>query len=958
MPHRVLKKKTEAGRGRKMTEDELRRHKEHLEEIVAAKTAELEAANDKLKRENEQRRRAEEHWHAEHSRLSAIMDHLPSCHIFIKDRQSRFMATNAAHLRLLGLADPSGVLGKTDFDLFPPEIARSFFESEQEMMRTGRPILNLVEKCVYPDGSVRHMLTNKIPLRDRDGRITGLVGMSMDITDRVCAELAVREERNMLRTLIDALPQWIYLKDTKSRFILANRRCAERMLLKSPDELIGKTDFDFTSPESARQYAEEEAAILATGLPVIGRRDAYKTAEGEEVILEISKLPLRDSSGNIIGILGFNEEVTERCRQQEAIRASNEMLRSVLNSITVRVFWKDRTSVYLGCNASFAKARGLDSPEDVVGRTDFDLASTRSEAEAYRAVDRRVMETDRAECHFLETQVSPDGSFRWLDTTKVPLHDASGKVMGVLGVCEDVTERRKAERQLREERNLLRKLIDNIPHAIYVKDAQGRFLIANRLTAIIMGAKSPDELIGKTDFDFYPETAAREFRADEERIMASGDPLIQKDEPARLPDGRTLWILTTKLPLRDSQGRLAGIIGVGLDDTKRREEELRRRELEEHLRHSEKMKAIGHLAGGVAHDFNNQLAAIMGSAELIRETAGSSEAARHAETIVTACRRAADLTGKLLAFARRGRYQSVSVDMHSIVREVVALLERSIDKRIKIVQHLNAGSSVVRGDPAQLQSALLNLCINARDAIGHEGEIVISTEAAIIDEKASRRPGLDVKPGRYIAVSVTDTGSGMDEETKKHIFEPFFTTKKEGEGTGMGLAAVYGAVKNHDGGITFTSEIGYGTKFTIWLPLADETAAERRPEALKPAAIPPATVMVVDDEDIVRTTLKVMLERLGCKVVACADGEEAMELYRSSWREIQLVLLDMVMPRMGGADMFRAMKAVNPDVRAILVSGYSLAGEAQQALNDGAKGFLQKPCAMASLSEAVARALS
>jgi PAS domain S-box-containing protein len=514
----------------------------------------------------------------------------------------------------------------------------------------------------------------------------------------------------------------------------------------------------------------------------------------------------------------------------------------------------------------------------------------------------------------------------------------------------------KSQLLLKDERNLLLTLIDNIPHDVYAKDTEGHFVVANACVARTMKAGCAKELAGKTDFDFYPEEQALRFRADEKNIIATEQPLVGKLEPKTDAHGKTLWIITTKLPLRDSDGRIEGIVGIGINDTARKIEEEKRHHLEEQLRQADKMKAIGQLAGGIAHDFNNQLMAIMGSAELIR-VSPKEDTTENIDLILTASRRAADLTGKLLAFARKGRYQSVSVDMHKIIAEVVALLDRTIDKRIRIVLKLGALQAMVDGDPTQLQNTLLNIAINARDAMPDGGEITFSTAMETPDHACCWNHPHDLRPVPHILIGIADTGTGMDEETKKHVFEPFFTTKPTGAGTGMGLPAVYGTIRNHQGSVTFTSALGHGTEFRIWLPLSktcESAESEKKADAVVKGT---AHVLVAEDEAGVRRILKAILTSMGYRVTICNDGQDAVDFYKTSWHDVDLVILDMMMPRMDGSDAFLAMQAVNPSLRAILCSGYSMSGKVQKILDAGVKRFIQKPFHMSDLSRTITEVL-
>ncbi|MEI6147708.1 MAG: ATP-binding protein [bacterium] len=376
----------------------------------------------------------------------------------------------------------------------------------------------------------------------------------------------------------------------------------------------------------------------------------------------------------------------------------------------------------------------------------------------------------------------------------------------------------------------------------------------------------------------------------------------------------------------------------------------------EQLRQSEKMQAIGQLAGGVAHDFNNQLGGIIGFAELLSDNLTDPTLKVYAEKILEAGGRAADLTRQLLAFSRKGKYLSMPTDVHRVIQEVVELLNRSVDKRIEIQQYLEATPSLVLADPAQIQSALLNLGLNARDAMPEGGELFFRT--CLVTFSADH-PDEELKPGRYVQISVTDTGVGINAATMKRLFEPFFTTKEVGKGTGLGLASAYGTIKNHGGTIRVYSEPGHGSTFSIYLPvLEEEGAALVVREVAAPTPTGHGRILIVDDERVILEIGTAMLHKLGYEVTACGDSHEALELYRKNWRTLDLVILDMVMPKMSGRDLFLAMRQINPGIKALLSSGYSINGEAQGILNQGVMAFLHKPYLWAELAQSVAKVLS
>ena len=373
---------------------------------------------------------------------------------------------------------------------------------------------------------------------------------------------------------------------------------------------------------------------------------------------------------------------------------------------------------------------------------------------------------------------------------------------------------------------------------------------------------------------------------------------------------------------------------------------------EARLRQSEKMEAIGRLAGGIAHDFNNQLAAILCCLDLLKiSRRDDSRATSALDAASTAARRAADLTSQLLAFARKGSRFTESVELHGIVHEVIALLGHSIDKRIEIREDLPDDALVVTGDSTQLHSALLNLALNARDAMPDGGTITFSARLLTVDRRTCEAEGLDLEPGRYAVLSVADTGEGLTDEVRERAFEPFFTTKPAGEGTGMGLAAVYGTARVHRGAVTVASAPGRGSTFSLYLPASREVAGlARTPTPIRDVNAPRLKILVVDDEPTLRETVTAALEALGHEVFTCGDGEHAIEMYRDRGPAIDVVVLDMMMPKLNGRQTFLALHDLDPEVCVLLASGYSVDREAEAALAAGAAGFIQKPFRMTELN--------
>jgi signal transduction histidine kinase/CheY-like chemotaxis protein len=377
--------------------------------------------------------------------------------------------------------------------------------------------------------------------------------------------------------------------------------------------------------------------------------------------------------------------------------------------------------------------------------------------------------------------------------------------------------------------------------------------------------------------------------------------------------------------------------------------------LENQIRQMEKMDAVGKLAGGIAHDFNNQLTGIIGFAELLRRKNSAPDLDRYISHILTSSRRSADLTGKLLSFAHVGIVKPVTVSMHAILDEVITVLKRTIDKRIRIVCECAASPDSVKGDASLLQNAILNLAINARDAMPDGGQLSFHTRIVSLDQSVSFYLDPTLTAGDYLLLEVADTGCGIPAELHTRIFEPFFTTKSSGQGTGIGLAAVYGTIKQHKGAISLNSELGRGTEFRLYLPLDVDTGedAVESSESRIIRARRPRRILLADDEILVREMIQESLEELGYQVTPCANGFEALSVFADRQDEIDLVILDMMMPELGGEDACEMLRELKPDAKVLLASGYAIQESTQSLLKRPHTAFIQKPFDLVELSHVV-----
>jgi len=507
-----------------------------------------------------------------------------------------------------------------------------------------------------------------------------------------------------------------------------------------------------------------------------------------------------------------------------------------------------------------------------------------------------------------------------------------------------------AQAALVKNEQFLSAIVENMPAMVFVKDAQQlRFISMNRTGEELLGF-SRAELLGKNDYDLFPETEADFFIGMDRYTLQRGTINEIPEERVHDRQGRERILHTRKVPLFDARGEPCYLLGISVDITEQKS-------VEEQLRQAHKMDVVGQLAGGIAHDFNNMLTGIIGAAELLNWRLGDDpQNAKLTAVILDAAARSADLTRQLLAFSRKGKITSTPISIDDCINAVVAILERTIDKRITLEVRLDARNPIVIGDPGLLQNALLNLAVNARDAMDEGGTLRFATANLELGAHAgTSHPGLSA-PGPYLEISVSDTGAGMTPEVLEHIYEPFFTTKETGKGTGLGLAAVYGTVKEHNGAISVCSEPGQGTVFRVLLPSGSTRAPQEVPR--EETVQGRGGIMLVDDEAIIRLSGHCLLEELGYQVYLAEDGEQALELYARDRERIGLVILDMVMPKLSGKETFLRLRELDPGVRVLFSSGFHREGTVNELLEIGARGFIHKPYRLQLLSTSVAEALA
>ena len=517
--------------------------------------------------------------------------------------------------------------------------------------------------------------------------------------------------------------------------------------------------------------------------------------------------------------------------------------------------------------------------------------------------------------------------------TVSPLFDSEGELTGSVHVARDITERVKAETALRDSEKKYRRLFEESKDMIYMTTPAGKFLDINPAGVSLLGYGSKEELLQTDVREVYLN---REDRDRLLQIMFSEGFVRDLELQLKRKDGEILSILITSTAIRDPSGAITALRGIVHDITERRRLELQ-------LFQSQKMESIGTLAGGIAHDFNNILSGILGYASFMGEKIDVSHPFfSYIDIIQRGAKRAAELTSKLMAFARNGSYDLKPVNINRVVVETLGIIERTFEKSIEVKSVLADGLPTVEIDPVHIQQVLMNLVVNARDAMPDGGRLIVETGIRTFSGLQIRRD-IEGAEGTYVVVSVEDSGQGMDKSLMLRIFDPFFTTKEKGRGTGLGLSMVYGVVRNHGGFVRVYSEPGHGSAFRVYLPVSGKPEMSGGEERDDREFRGSERILVVDDEEDIRTFLGEIFKEYGYQVELAENGRDAVTLYGEKKGRIDLVILDMIMPKMGGRETFLKLKEIDPRVRVLLSTGYSQNGNAQEIIGEGMMGFIQKP---------------
>jgi PAS domain S-box-containing protein len=864
-----------------------------------------------------ERQRAEQALRDSERRLKILFEYAPDAY-YLNDFEGKFVDGNRAAEKLIGYPRID-LIGKSflELNLLSPqqlEIAAKNLAENAQGIATGPVELILNRK----DGGQVTVEVTTFPVTIEDQFLA--LGIARDVTERKQAERMLRFTQFSIDKAADAAfwmgpdGQLIYINDA-----------ACDVLGYSREELLSMTVHDIDPDFPAAIWPNHWQELKEHGSFTF--ESHHRTKDGRIFPVEITA-NFMEFEGEEYNC-AFVHDISERKETEKTLEESLALLRATLESTADGMLVVDTEGHVQTLNRKFIEM--WDLPESATCE-DFEMRihisqQLRNPDEVFKKTQYLYEHPDEESVAVIELN---DGRiFEWYAK---PLR-IGGTTVGIVENFRDVSERRRAEQLLQESEEKYRALFEESKDSVFISTPEGRFLDINQAGAEMFGYSSKEELL-EVDIarDLYevPNQRERIKKELEEKGYVKDYEILYRKK-----NGSVITVLETVTAVRDSRGKIVAFRGIQRDVTDQRK-------LEQQFIQAQKMESLGTLAGGIAHDFNNILSGVLGYASFLKSKIGEDHPHyRYINTIERSSKRAAELTAQLLGFARGGKYNVKPLNLNSVAKEVLNIIESTFSKKIEIETHFNNLIPTVSADVSQLQQVIMNLCVNASDAMSDGGTLTIETDIKTLTEDyVKAHPWAE--EGIYVCLSIGDTGVGMDEETRKRIYEPFFTTKEEGKGTGLGLSMVYGVVKNHGGYIDVISQPSQGSTFEIYLPICGEredaeiisdTAPDGRREL----------ILIVDDEESVRQLAHDVLEAHGYRVLAAADGLEALEMYGRFNGEIRLVILDMTMPRMGGHETFLRMKENNPDIRAMLATGFGPDDKTKEVLRSGFIGLIQKP---------------
>ncbi|MBN2321605.1 MAG: PAS domain S-box protein [Acidobacteria bacterium] len=811
----------------------------------------------------------------------------------------------------------------------------------QTLLKEGR-VQNLNVNLRSKTGDIRRVLFSADPITIHEEPC--LLSVCIDITDKENEADNLKRSEEKYRMLVENSLQGLTIIQN-GRIVFCNNAFAdicgytteELMALPEAKPIIHPADRE-TVVGRGHERLSGKSVPRHYEYRILRKDGSFRWLEAYASVIDYKGAP----AAQIVQL-----DITERKQAEISLRESEERFRLIAETVD-EIFWiydaEKEVATYL--SPAFDRIWGyprekiIDNPDRFLDRIHPDDLKNLEDA-------NKLIKNGQPFAYRYRV-IQPDGSVRHIWNRGYPIADTSGRTKRYVGVGQDVTEWKEAEEALIESKEYYNRIINCIGDPLFVKNHEHRFVLVNDALCAFSGMRR-EELLGNYLFDTMPESLAAYLRKHEEEVLNTGNENISEDI-LRDSGGSDCVVMTKKSLLTDKDGQKQ-IVGVIRDITEHKN-------LETQLLQAQKMEAIGILAGGVAHDFNNLLNVINGYSELLLEDMENNNPFREdVEQIHQAGQRAANLTSQLLAFSRKQILQAENLDLNTVISQMSTMLRRLIREDIEFVFVAHPDLKPIHADPAQIQQIVMNLAVNARDAMPTGGKLTIETANVDFDDNYIHKHPV-AKPGKYAMMAISDTGIGMEEETKSHLFEPFYTTKERGKGTGLGLATVYGIVKQSNGFIWVYSEPGKGTTFKIYFPEKEGGAIKSETAFSSDSGFRGSeTILVVEDEAAVRTLARRILKDSGYTVLEAREGTEALRLAKEYSDDIHMVITDVVMPGLGGAKLVAGLEAERPGIKALYISGYTDNAIVHHGILDSNVAFLQKPFTVEGLARKVREVL-
>ena len=588
-----------------------------------------------------------------------------------------------------------------------------------------------------------------------------------------------------------------------------------------PDELASDINFwiNRIHPEDRDRVQASIQAAIRSGQEFWREEYRFLCKNGQYADVLDRGYVVRHAEGRPVRMVGALTNVSKQKVLEAKLTEDRNLYRALIDNYPDSIYVKDAQARKTLANKANVRNMGFESEAEVLGKTDFDLFTPEVAAKLF-ANDQKVLRGESLLDHE-ERLVTANGEVYWMLTTKVPWRDAAGNIIGIIGGGRNITRQKETELKLTTERNLLRTVIENLPDCVYAKDSFARKTLANKADLKNFGLENEGQVLGKTDFDFFPHDIAAAFFADDQAVLKTGQPVINREEKVVRPDGEVRRLLTTKVPWHDAAGNIIGLVGIGRDITDKKH-------LEEQFLRAQRMESLGRLATGIAHDLNNILAPILISTALLRPKVQDDEGLEMLARLEASAKRGADIVKQVLGYGRGLEGQRIPVNPRLLIKDIVRVTAETFKKSIQVETDVAADANFVSGDMSQLHQVLLNICINGRDAMPQGGKLKLQVRNFTADAHFVSL-NREAKPMAYVVFEVTDTGHGIPPDIRDRIFEPFFTTKEIGKGAGLGLSTTMSIVKSHNGFILVESEPGKGSRFQVFLPAIAKADLDKTP---------------------------------------------------------------------------------------------------------------------------------